>query len=184
MTVFLDLDEVLADFTGAALAVHGWTRERLECVRDPGRWGLAEPMGMTVDEFWRPIHDLGETFWATIELLPWAQQVLELVEDTDWYIVTSPSDCITSYVGKLRWVHENLNAVVDHRCLLTPHKHFLASYPGAILIDDRESSIERFRSAGGIGILFPSTCNSLHEMANDPIPYLKERLDALPLQKH
>lgn len=179
MTVFLDLDEVLADFTGAALAVHGWTRERLEASRVPGTWDIDKPMGMTADEFWKPIHEMGESFWQTIHMLPWAREVLDLVDGLDWYIVTSPSHCITSYVGKLRWLHEHLNSVTDHRCLLTPHKYFLATYPGAVLIDDRESSVERFDYAGGVGILFPSPGNSLYEMANDPVPYLKEKLDAL-----
>ena len=174
MLIYCDLDEVIADFTGAALEVHGWDRDRLHKNRLLGHWNMATAMGLTDEEFWTPLDKAGVEFWVDIHPLPWAGRVLRLLATNEWYIVTSPSASLTSYAGKLQWLLDHVGRVDN--CIITRHKHLLAK-EGAVLIDDRESNLHKFEESGGSGILFPSEGNSLHDQAKDPIPELTRKLE-------
>ncbi len=178
MAVFMDLDEVFADFMGSALRLHGWTREGLEEVRPPGVWCAASSMGMSPEEFWRPITEQGERFWIDIEPLPWATELVELLAPLEeWYIVSSPSRHLSSRTGKLKWVQQHLPQKLDH-CFLTSRKALFGRIPGAWLVDDRVDNLTAFTKAGGNGIVFPSWGNHLSHMAHDPLPYVAKQLGA------
>lgn len=179
MTVLVDMDEVLTDFVEGSLRIHGWTRERLERVWQPGSWSIIEPMGMTADEFWAPINAAGEEFWLGLEPTPWARDLIEGIDrlTCDWYIVSSPSQSPSAYSGKVGWLRRFLNDGFD-RVVITGHKHLLAR-PGNVLVDDREESVEQFIDAGGQGIVFPSRYNSLHWQAENPVRFVLTELRRL-----
>ena len=176
MIVLLDMDEVLADFVGGALAVHGWTRKQLEAVWPAGRWSIVEPMGLTEREFWLPINATGSAFWSNLAQTPWFHGLVEDVSliAPEWYVVTTPSLDPRSCVGKTHWLRRNLGTLFD-RFTFTAHKHLLAR-PDAVLIDDRQETVERFVAHGGQGILFPSRHNSLWCRAADPVGYVTQQL--------
>ena len=136
--IFLDLDEVLADFVGSALKIHGISREELETHREPGRWDITKPLGLSDDEFWEPIHAAGSGFWSGLDPLPWADELVGLVEETGvpWHVVTSPSRCPTCYDGKVRWLKDFFGADFD-RFIISPHKEIYAG-PGRVILDDRD----------------------------------------------
>lgn len=173
MRILLDMDEVLCDFVGGALRVHGWTRKQLEQVWPVGTWSIIEPMGLTHDAFWKRIDAGGARFWRGLDPLPWAHDLIDWVTNTtdDWHIVTTPGHSVDCYVGKVRWLKWFFGERFD-RFAITPHKHIFAA-PHAILIDDKEETVRHFRRAGGRARLFPSRHNSLFEFANDPVGYLK-----------
>jgi hypothetical protein len=173
MLWYIDLDEVLVDFTGGALAVHGWTRPQLEAARPPGLWSVPAAMGMPQSQFWNAIEAAGEDFWTELEYLPWAADLLRLLDGLDWRIVTSlpPKAKLSCYFGKLRWLDAHFNGQFS-RCHLLHDKHLLARF-GTVLIDDNPENVERFRAEGGDGIVFPSRGNLFYEYANDPVAYLK-----------
>lgn len=172
MTILLDLDEVLADFVGGALRVHGWTRERLETVWRPGTWSIVEPMGLTPEAFWEPINAMGDAFWLGLQPLPWAIDVVRIVDSVvdNWYIITSPGHHVSGYTGKIRWLRRFFGMTFE-RFVITQHKTLLAR-AGTLLIDDREDTVKAFEAAGGQGLLFPSRHNTLYRWADDPAKYL------------
>jgi len=178
--VFCDLDEVISDFTGAALRVHGWKREQLEKVREPGHWDINNPMGLTLMEFWEPINKQGMEFWRDLELLPWAGKLIslldELTEDT-WRIITTPTLSLHSYMGKRHWINDNLPAMM-RRSYIGGDKWLFAN-SNSVLIDDSEENVLAFQDHGGHGLLFPSPGNSLHEYSDDPVGYIKDALEEL-----
>lgn len=183
MRIFLDVDDVLADFTGAACRLHGVSRADLESARVPGTWSIVETLAqirqqpMTQEDFWHPIHVQGAEFWANLEILPWMDALVKTVRAAtdDWHLVTAPSTCSTSYNGKIRWIRRHFGSQFD-RFSIHPHKHLYAQ-PGSVLIDDRESTVERFRQHGGVGIVFPSTGNSLYSEAANPVSYVRRQLE-------
>lgn len=187
--VFLDMDEVIADFTGAALAVHGWSKEKLEAYRTPGHWDITSPMRLHPQNFWTPIALQGAVFWENLQPLPWAQDVLDLMRKIrEWYLVTSPApECGQEcYAGKMKWIQKHLGKSMLAHCHFTPHKHLFAKVPKAVLIDDKEENIDRFESHGGSGILFPSMGNSMYSLASDPVYYVRhclERINAFDIPK-
>jgi 5'(3')-deoxyribonucleotidase len=129
------------------------------------------------NDFWRKIDEAGQWFWDGLEAMPWQSELLALVESItdDWFIVSAPSWCPSSFSGKVKYLKRVFGKRFD-RFLLTPHKTLFAN-ESAVLIDDRESNIQKFVEAGGEGILFPTYHNCLHEKRDDPMSFIREKLE-------
>jgi 5'(3')-deoxyribonucleotidase len=178
------MDEVLADFIGAACKVHGVNKQHLQDHRTKGVWSVVEPIGELLKqptfshaEFWANIRKHGQGFWTNVEPLPWAFEVLDLAQHyakDDWYILSSPDKHHLCYSGKVKWLVDVLD-VDPHRLIPFPHKHLLAKR-GTLLIDDREVNLSKFASAGGDPMLFPTIGNRLHAHAENPMPHLMTSL--------
>lgn len=178
-TVLIDLDDVLTDFGGAAQRVHNLTQEELDWVTEcwqANEW--TKESRELYDKYWDAIHKLGSQFWLDLEPLPWAKELLNLVESftDDWFIVSAPARGTHSHVGKLQWI-EKFGLPMD-KLIPTKHKRLFAQ-EGVVLIDDRQKTIDTFDAEGGEGILFPSKSNQLCIHLPDPIPYITKRLEYL-----
>ena len=96
MKIFLDVDEVLADFVGGACAVWGTTEAEVLPYWEPGVWNMIPPLSralglpvtLTEEEFWAAIVERGDRFWLNLRPLPWAGRVIDLVQ-SGYY--TTPS---------------------------------------------------------------------------------------------
>ena len=160
-TVFLDLDGVIRDWDKGVSKLFG-----IEPLEGPRDWYLIQDhicreKGFSVDEFWdRQDFD----FWANLPLTPEADQVLELLEGADPIIMTSPSK--TGAGGTQAWIWKHLPKIFhEGRYLIGPPKWACAN-PKSVLIDDHDGNIDKFRWAGGNGILFPRPWNSKRMMKN------------------
>lgn len=189
-TILIDQDEVLTDFCTSAC--RAWGKDLATQVMPhwkAGEWSVVPPLAealrvvpqefdgpLTDALFWQRITELGEQFWVGLEETPWAMDLVQAVgaHVNDWYVVTSPSRCPTSYSGKVRWAHKHLGRNFD-RLIPTRHKHLFAN-PHTLLIDDRDANCDAFRKAGGWAIVFPRHWNSKHEHAAYATDYAKERL--------
>jgi 5'(3')-deoxyribonucleotidase len=181
--LIVDMDEVLCDFINPAIRRHGWTRERLESQRE-GRWSCPEIMGLSNTQFWKPINNIGMTFWHHLPKLPWFEELVDLLDqatDRHWWIATSPDSTVGSRAGKFMWLQAHLPKLVE-RTFVTGHKAALAK-PGRYLIDDRPKNITNFIEEGGEGIIFPHEGNELHAHASCPVPYVAQQLTTLGLLK-
>lgn len=174
-TILLDMDDVLVDFIGGAAAIHGHTRESLYKVWPKGNWDMCPALGLTIDQWWEPIHREGALWWSCLDPLPWMWELIDVatkeVGPEGWYVVSAPSPCETSHQGKVRWLQKQFGAGFDRFCL-TQHKH-LFSKPGVVLVDDREKNCRRFTKAGGQGLLFPARNNTLHAQADNPMATIR-----------
>jgi len=178
MRILVDCHEVLADFTTAALKIHGYTREQFEKLPGytPGARDLAKQLGISKGEFWFPINRAGAPFWRGLAVLPNAIALLEHVISltNDWHIVSTPSRHSSSYAGIRQWVQFHIDENFS-RLVLMQDKHLLAN-PNTILIDDSEDNIREFATAGGNGFLFPAWHNQLRGV-EDPLVFTIDRLD-------
>lgn len=162
--ILLDMDEVLADFVGGACREWGVLKEHLYAVEWPtfsieGALSKLLSRKLTMEQFWEPING-NPMFWHQLEPLPWAFRLVEHVRSLtdDWYVVTSPSQCQNCISGKKWWLSTHLPGDVG-RMVPTHHKHLFAK-PNVVLVDDRESTVLRFREEGGQAILWPHPGNS------------------------
>lgn len=179
MRILVDMDEVIADFRSAAIRLHGRNPEEIALRNiELETWDLTAPLGISHEEFWRPIDEAGEAFWEGLEKLPWANDLIELLNSIteEWYIVTSPSQHPSCYSGKAKWLQREFGPRFSHWFPCT-HKQLLAH--NSVLIDDREANIRKFQEAGGLGILFPSSGNYLHAMRDSPLYYVEKHLTQL-----
>ena len=186
--IYLDLDDVLVDFTRRACEVHGVCKDtQLDPIRN-GSWDLVpiiqeirgEPF--TEEDFWEGIHAAGSDFWRSLPTLPWAMELIEMVRDytRDWFILSSPSRCPSSWYGKRQWVIDVLGYNYN-RLILTNDKTSCA-VPDSILIDDSERNCGAFVGTRSHYVLFPSS-GSRVGVVDDPIKHVRDRLERI-LSKH
>lgn len=186
--IFLDVDSVLADWTAAAIAVHGLDpssvyQEWEDMARAGSRpWDLASVLGISTTKMWAPIHAAGHRFWADLEPFEWAQLLyLACAEVAPTVLLTSPSKEPSSHSGKAEWIQRHFGRGFRDYLIGSP-KHRCAR-PGAVLIDDSPEGCEKFEKAGGISILFPSVGNRLHPMPhNQRVEYIRTELAAICME--
>lgn len=172
MKIFVDLDEVFSDFRGSACRVHGVDPDECDTILvDLAEWHIIHALRVlknnqlfNYEDFWRPIHAEGVSFWENLDPLPWANDLKEFLETTgyEWYILTAPCRGHAVYEGKLKWMW-NFFGEQFRNFIITPHKHLFTG-PDRLLVDDSEVNIEKwiidhYESGrpvftGGIGHLF------------------------------
>lgn len=159
--IYLDVDGVLADFAGAALAAHGKPRADRNTLAS---WDIAGHCGVSEDSFWAPLES--SHFWQSLDLLPQAHDVVRYCEGfagpEGVCLLTSPRLCGGAYAGRLNWIRHHFPRFL-HRHLMGPAKQFAAGQ-GFVLIDDNEPNVEAFRRAGGWAILYPAPWNSRRDL--------------------
>lgn len=191
MRLFIDIDEVLADFVGGACKAHGVPLELMRAHQVPGTWDISKALRHAknvpahkwdMDAFWQPMRTT--EFWQSLNWTEHGKQLLEYIKPrfgNNWWLLSAPNHCHTSYNGKVAWIKAEFGATFD-RFILTPHKELLAQ-PGTILIDDRPANLDKWTKAGGTSILYPNYGNCLYKQTN-PAEFIKGVLDALGIPQH
>lgn len=155
MTIYVDMDGVIADFFG----------------------GLAQFSGV---DHWKSIQNKeatiatlkGTDFFYTLDRFPTTHRLIDFVKeisDGDWGICSSPlrGDRDNSAFWKRSWLEsEGLMPSID-RLIFTGMKEkyawsMLDGKPN-ILIDDKPENIKRWNDAGGIGIRYQANEDDLEE---------------------
>lgn len=176
--IFLDVDEVLADWLGATFNLLGIERVEADAkwsAMDPRPWDVFTALGVSGNAMWRAIDNAGAKFWADVEPFAHARQLLQVCNEfAPTTLLTSPSKHPSSYAGKAEWIAKHFPGQ-SH--LIGSCKERCAS-PTALLIDDRAESCEKFREHGGHAILFPGCGNSLHGMPDyERVDYVRASLE-------
>lgn len=162
--IFLDLDDVLNEFTMTTLKSLGCC----DGLYKP-EWGwdivkaanaMHPHVTFTTQTFWNSIN---RNHWATLpksDICDWLINLcVLLVGHANVHILTAPTadpDCLA---GKLEWIHANLPKWIHSQYIMSSQKHLCAS-PDALLIDDRDKNVLDFKSAGGQAVLVPRPWNN------------------------
>jgi len=170
---FLDMDGTLVDFCGAVMRHFEYEGEWT-----PGETDICEVVGVTQEDMEQELFR-DASFWYNLELLPWANQLIEYVDDhfDDWYILTKPSTYEESFAGKVAWLHHH-QIDIRKRSIMTAQKHLIAA-AGRVLIDDTDKMVDNFRSAGGKAVLVPQPWNTDAGFSGDKFEYIIAQLGQL-----
>jgi len=114
------------------------------------------------DKFWELIDGSGVGYWVGMPYMPDGEQYWDYIKDYDVELLSSPSRSNTSRLGKRLWVRNNMPGVKLTLAQAYLKKNYAA--PNHILIDDRESNIDQWRAAGGIGILHTSASDTIRQL--------------------
>jgi len=171
-TIYLDMDGVLANFVGAAARAFGFTEAELLKRWVPGEYSVHKPLGLEAEHLlWARLNLKGRSFWSEIELYPWAEELWALCSSfAPTFIATSPARDPDSSAGKVEWL-QRWRGTEFRDYVITPKKELLAT-PGALLIDDLEANVDKWRERGGRAVLFPQIWNASH-------PWISERVDTV-----
>lgn len=173
MSCFVDMDGVLFDFMGSAMARHG----RLDVLDNYPTGVLYAPdlLGLSTSAFWKPLE--GHDFWADLKPYPWMSFLLEIIAfhfGDDWWIASSPCFDPASASGKVESLQRHMpksGGNTFDRYFLCRDKWHLAK-TGAVLIDDNEDNCRKFQDNGGKAVLFPAPWNRFGRFVEDPVRHV------------
>ncbi len=153
MTLFVDMDEVIADTYSAHIDRYNkdyranltkascMGREVWQCVPEERRQSIHK-------------HPTIEGFFSTLEPMKDSQSVLKkLSQKYDVYIASAAMEHPKSLIEKYHWIDEHFPFIHWKKRILCGDKHILS---GDILIDDRIFNLETFR---GRPMMFTSPHN-------------------------
>ena len=114
------------------------------------------------DKFWELVDGIGVRFWVGMDWMSDGKQLWDYIKSYNPTLLSSPSRADHSRMGKRIWRKRNLPST---KLVLAQarHKQNYAN-PNSILIDDRESNIDQWIKAGGIGILHTDTASTLKKL--------------------
>lgn len=150
-TIYCDMDGVLTDFDEQFKKLSGGV--------PPAEYESKNGK----DVFWNLINEAGIGFWVGMPWMPNGKKLWEYISKYNPTILSAPSRENESRLGKRLWVRNNLTPKPK---LILASAENKQNYSGTnrILIDDRPSNVEQWRSRGGIGILFVTTEQTIKEL--------------------
>jgi hypothetical protein len=187
--ILLDIDDVCNRFTMYTLKHAGCPVDYTSNEQFPSKFGF-DIVGAANELLKAPVYT-ARTFWERIPRSLWASvpesaefhwllsRCEQLVGRENVCFLTSPTldpDCLA---GKLEWIHEHAPSWMHRQFLVGPVKQFCA-HPEALLIDDADKNVNKFRAWGGQAILVPRPWNSLNP--HDTLPFLESEFNSLETQ--
>lgn len=171
--ILLDLDGVAVDFSSEACRLFG--KPDLE-IRSWDSWTY---LGVTEREFWDTIDAAGHEFWRNLPAYPWYSQLMSLFQGYPVTFSTTPSKCASSAYGKRLWFLDQFGS--DFTDYMMGGQKFLMAKPGAVLIDDSDKNVAKFREHGGSVVLFPQLWNSGRTLLphTDRVDYVRSELNKI-----
>jgi nicotinamide mononucleotide adenylyltransferase len=112
--------------------------------------------------FWEPITKEGVKFWVTLKWMPDGKQLWDYIKKSNPDLLSAPSREESSRIGKRLWVKRNIPGT--KLILRSAERKQEFATPDSILIDDRTDNIERWRNAGGVGILHITAADTIKEL--------------------
>jgi len=149
--IFSDMDGVLTDFD-ASFEKYSDGMPPREYEKKYGK-----------EKFWELIDGKGKVgFWVGMPWMSDAKTYWDYIKDYDTELLSSPSRSSTSRLGKRLWVRNNIPGTKLTLAQAAKKQNYAA--PNHILIDDRASNIEQWKSQGGIGILHTSAADTISQL--------------------
>lgn len=155
MLFLVDVDGVICDFISGLIKSHGWDMKH----DDFASWSHHHSIGVTDEEMWSVTND-GE-WWTKLPEYTWAQALMAGIRSRgDVVFCTSPSHDHTCPSQKVKWLRDH-GFLGERSCdyQIGPRKELNAK-SGAILVDDSDSNVSKYREAGGTAVLFPQPWNA------------------------
>ena len=149
--IYCDMDGVLVDFDKQFEKASGGIPPR-EYEDKNGK-----------EAFWNVINEKGVGFWVGMPWMVNGKQLWDHIKPYNPKLLSAPSRSNESRLGKRLWVKNNIPGTE----LILAYAENKKNYADGnnILIDDRPSNIDQWKAAGGIGILFISTEQTIKELS-------------------
>lgn len=172
MTIFLDMDGVIANFVGSL------EKHLNEDLSELDQWNIGKYLER--DDIDNIINTLDHGFWSNVQPYDNLQEIVQLCEyysQNNVFLCSSPPNHSGSYSGKKAWVDKHLPAKYSRRLILMKQKHLLANKHHT-LIDDGEYQTLPFIKRGGHAITYPQPWNS-YCFVEDKLEFLDAQLKTI-----
>jgi 5'(3')-deoxyribonucleotidase len=150
--IYMDLDGVVADFNKMVVKLTGKSAQELD---DAG-----ELWDVLLDQ-----HSKGFKIWGDLDLMPDAKKLWNYIKKYDVTVLTSTGSTLHKDGKKEKkdWVRKHFG-LKDIIATTSGSKKAMYAEPNAILIDDMAKNIDKWKSAGGIGIIHTSATNTINRL--------------------
>ena len=106
----------------------------------------------SISQFWAVVGYGGEKYWTEMQWIPHGKQLWDYIKGKNPSILSAPSKDPKSKTGKIKWVDSHLQPKPELLLVNAKEKQQYAT-EASILIDDKPENIQRWKDAGGVGIL-------------------------------
>ena len=144
--IYCDMDGVIVDFDKGYKELTG---------RDAS-------FDIPKEEFWAPISKAGASFWIKLKWMPDGKQLWDYIKGYNPDLLSAPSREESSKMGKRIWVKREVPGA--KLILRSAERKQEFATPNSILIDDRADNIQRWKDAGGIGIVHTSAADTIQQL--------------------
>lgn len=169
--LLMDVDGVICNFIDGLINSHGWpfSHAEFDC------WDYHRGHEISDEEMWSVTND--GKWWLGLEPYPYASRFVEEAMDL-WDVVfcTSPSKDATCASQKVQWLRNHGFMEEDGMNFQIGKRKELNAGSGAILLDDSDSNVRKFRLAGGSAVLFPQPWNENRRYAHDQLNFVWDQL--------
>ena len=148
--IYCDMDGVLADFEQGFKDLSGQSPDEFK-------------QKNSNNKFWNLIDNEGLKFWTSLKWMPGGKQLWDHIQQYKPDILSAPSYKQSSKEGKRKWVDDNISPSQSVIFKPAKEKHEYAG-ENKILIDDKPETIDSWNAAGGIGILYKNTPDTLKQL--------------------
>ena len=150
-TIYSDMDGVLVDFENRFKRFSGGIAPK----------DYEDKYGK--EKFWDLIDkETGVRFWVGMPWMSDGKQLWDYIKNYNPTLLSSPSRSNSSRMGKRIWRKRNLPSTKLVLAQASRKQNY--ANPDSILIDDRESNINQWIKAGGIGILHTDTATTINKL--------------------
>lgn len=177
MKCFIDMDGVVAHFVRGCCIIH----QVKEDIWPQNQYGFpVEALGChSEEEVWINIGVYKEHFWHGLSLMDDAKAIVRSCEiyfgaDNCCFLTSPPATIPSAAVGKARWVNDHFPEY-NRRLLIGNCKEFCA-HKDAVLVDDYQSNLDKFKKVGGHTILVPRHWNAEHNLNTLPTVQMRLKL--------
>ena len=179
MIILLDVDGVVCNFVGGLIASHGWPIKHEEYTS----WNHHRTLGMSDEEMWRPTND--GKWWTNLQEYDWAKRLVsELRQVGEVIFCTSPSLDATCPSQKVAWLRATGLMDSSKNDYQIGSRKELNAKSGAILIDDSDSNVFKYREHGGAAVLFPQPWNRSKTYSGDKVDIVMHELYEIDRHRH
>lgn len=173
-TVLLDMDGVIADWTGSVIRLFDKDPEEVYNNWPEGIFDTSVALGVNSGHMWARINKLGESFWENLEAYDYLDDLFDILPENTYICTKIPCSPVAAS-GKLKWLQKHARHLKS-RFVITTHKHLCAN-PQTVLIDDHDKNCSLFSLAGGKTILVPQPWNMNASQNNRRFEYIKDELN-------
>ena len=146
--LFVDMDGVLTDFDGRFNQLIHTSPSRFERMHG-------------TESFVEEVIKHGTEFWSGMSWTAEGRELWNYLKKFRPTILSRPLDDEVSTMGKMQWLISNVGRTVPF--MFAQEKEQYAS-SNRILIDDNFDNIDKWKKAGGVGILYISNEQTINEL--------------------
>jgi len=106
--------------------------------------------------FWKAVERAGQVWWENLSPYCWAHDLVDYIsKEATVCFLSSPGRSAYAAAGKVKWIKKNFPKM-DRNYILTQGKELCAK-PNALLVDDMDKYLKRFKDAGGKAFKWPNS---------------------------